>query len=165
MITKNDPPSDYSWAKPFLTIDRVMRLLVRLSTVSLLTLVILIVLVSSWRLVWSSVWSPNLIIRLLVVAVAAAAIVILVGKGSGTGGGSASIVTWRFAIVRVAPWNPSVSAVVGRWSWGVWSSPAVVFLLVLFLCLTGSGLVYLCCWVGIAGLGTRDAARCTDCTS
>ncbi len=55
--------------------------------------------------------------RLLFVTVgtvAAAAIVILVRKGGGTGGGSASIVTWRFAIVRVSPWNPPVSAMVGR---------------------------------------------------
>ncbi len=57
----------------------------------------------------------DLLIRLLLVTVAAVvAIVILVGKGGGTGGGSASIVTWRFAIVHVSPWNPSVSAVVGR---------------------------------------------------
>ncbi len=49
-----------------------------------------------------------------VAAVVAAAIVILVGKGGGTGGGSDSIVPWRLAIVRVPPWYPSVSAVVGR---------------------------------------------------
>ncbi len=129
VITKKRSAKWYSWAKPCLTSDRVIRRLVRLSTVSWLALVILIVLVSSWRLVWSSVWSPNTIFRLLVVTVAAvvaAAIVILVGKGGGTGGGLASIATWRLAIVRVPPWNPSVSAVVGRWSWGVWLSPAVV---------------------------------------
>ncbi len=110
VITKNDPPSYYSWAKPRLTIDRVIRRLVRLSAVSWLALLI-VVLVSTWRLVWSSVWSPNPIIRLLfvtVATVAAAAIVILVGKGGRTGGGSASIVTWRFAIVRVSP-SPTIS--------------------------------------------------------
>ncbi len=34
VTTNNDPPSDYSWAKPCLTIDRVIRRLVRLSAVS-----------------------------------------------------------------------------------------------------------------------------------
>ncbi len=38
-----------------------------------------------------------------VAVVVAAVIVILVGKGGGSGGGSASIVSWRFAIVRVQP--------------------------------------------------------------
>ncbi len=35
----------------------------------------------------------------------------------------------------------------------------------MFLCLTGSGLVSLCCRVDIVGLGTRDAVRWTGCTS
>ncbi len=38
-----------------------------------------------------------------VAVVVAAVIVILVGKGGGSGGGSASIFSWRLAIVRVSP--------------------------------------------------------------
>ncbi len=47
-------------------------------------------------------------------------------KGGASSGGSASIVPWRLAIVRVPLWSPSVSAVFGRWSWGVRTCPAVV---------------------------------------
>ncbi len=53
---KNDPPSDYSWAKPCLTIDRVIRRLVRLSAVSWLALLI-VVLVSTWSCIYTHIIS------------------------------------------------------------------------------------------------------------
>ncbi len=124
-LQKNDPPSDYSWAKPRLTIDRVIRRLVRLSAVSWLALLI-VVLVSTWRLVWS-VWSPNPIIRLLfvIVATVAAVIVLLVGKGGGTGGGSASshcggwpLILRGLVVLRCRSFSSSCSC---AWLAPVWS--------------------------------------------
>ncbi len=48
-VTYNDPPNDHSWARPCLIIDHVIRRLVKLSAVSGLAVLILIVLVSTWR--------------------------------------------------------------------------------------------------------------------
>ncbi len=68
-------------------------------------------------------------------------------------GGSPSFVS-RLGVLQSVRWlavDPEESG----------HAPLSFFPLTFFLCLTGSGLDSLCCGVGIAGLGTRDAVQCS----